>query len=272
MLIEDTPDFITEELADETSNTVDELFGNPQGIPPPCFDSHCMIVSMPYCIELRKLTCPLDWTEVTYKPKLLQLVARVSSRVFIGPELCANEEWLDITQKYAVDSFIAVRALREWRSILRPTVHWFLPECRTLRATLAEARRIIGPVIQERRASSQKARAAGKDASKMVDTVGWMDDASEGQPYDSATVQLGLSFAAIHTTTEMVSGLINDICANPKYFEPLGQEISSVIGSQGWSKQSLHRLELLDSAMKKSQRHHSGDICENPNDHHPRTS
>lgn len=33
MLTSDFPDFITEELADETSNALDELFGNPHGTP-----------------------------------------------------------------------------------------------------------------------------------------------------------------------------------------------------------------------------------------------
>ena len=196
------------------------------------------------------LTRSSDWKEVMYKPKLLQLVARVSSRVFVGPELCANEEWLDITQKYTVESFMAIRALRQWHPIWRPVIHWFLPECRALRATLAEARSIIAPVIQERRDRTRKTRAAGKNTPKTADTVGWMDDAAKGRPYDSATAQLGLSF--IHTTTEMISDLISDLCANPELFEPLRQEISSVLGSQGWSKQALHRLKLLDSVMKES--------------------
>lgn len=190
------------------------------------------------------------------------MVARVSSRVFVGPELCANEEWLSVTQKYVVDSFIAIHALREWHPILRPIVHWFIPECRTLRATLAKARVIIAPIIQEHRENTQKARDTGKDVTKVADTIGWMDEAAKGQPYDAATAQLGLAFAAIHTTTEMVSGLISDLCANPDFFEPLRQEIHSALGSQGWSKQMLHRLELLDSVMKESQRHHLGDICE----------
>lgn len=66
---------------------------------------------------------------------LLQLIARVSSRVFIGPELCTNEDWLRISKEYAIDSFIAARTLRQWHFSLRPIVHWFLPECRKVRAT-----------------------------------------------------------------------------------------------------------------------------------------
>ncbi|XHG05621.1 hypothetical protein AWENTII_008836 [Aspergillus wentii] len=223
---------ITEELADETSKTVDELFGQPE-----------------------------TWTEITYKPILLKLIARVSTRVFIGPELCENEDWLRISKEYAVESFIAVRALRKWHFSLRPIVHWFLPECRKLRATLAEARRIIMPVIEKRRESNRQAREAGQPPSKTADTIGWMDEAAKGKPYDVADAQIGLSLAAIHTTTEMVSGLISDLCANPEYFEPMRAEIASVLADKGWSKKALHDLKLMDSAMKESQRHHRGDVA-----------
>lgn len=145
---------------------------------------------------------------------------------------------------------------------MRPLVHWFLPECRQARATLAEVQRIIHPVIEKRRQANRQAREAGKPASKTSDTIGWMDEAAKGRPYDAVVAQLGLSFAAIHTTTEMVSGLISDLCANPEYFDPLRDEMVSVLCDKGWSKKALHELKFLDSAMKESQRHHFGDIGE----------
>lgn len=159
-----------------------------------------------------------------------------------------------------MESFIAVRALRQWHPFLRPIVHWFLPECRQIRKTLNQARGIINPVIEKRRETNRQAQKAGQHPSKMADTIGWMDEAARGRPYDAATAQLGLSLAAIHTTTEMVSGLISDLCANPEYFEPLRREITSVLGDKGWSKRTLHDMQLMDSAMKESQRHHFGDI------------
>ncbi|KAB8075104.1 hypothetical protein BDV29DRAFT_190449 [Aspergillus leporis] len=142
---------LTQSLTDETSKAVNELFDNPE-----------------------------TWSEITYKPELPQLIARVSSRVFIGLDLCANENWLRISEEYSIELIIAARALRQWHLFLRPILRWFLPECRKLRATFDEARSILNP--------------------------------------------LALSLAAIHTTTELVSGLISDLCANLVYFEPLREE------------------------------------------------
>ncbi|KAE8385549.1 hypothetical protein BDV23DRAFT_188145 [Aspergillus alliaceus] len=167
-------DLIIEELADEISKAVDELFGNPE-----------------------------TWAEIEYKLKLLQLIVRVLPRVFVGPELCTNEDWLRISKKYA----------------------WFQAQCRNLRTTLHEAHMIVMLVIENRREPNRQAHEAGKSTSKTADPIGWMDEAANGQPYDVTTAQLGLSLAAIHTTTELVSGIISDLCT--ECFELLREEIVS---------------------------------------------
>ncbi|KAL9110671.1 MAG: hypothetical protein Q9227_004848 [Pyrenula ochraceoflavens] len=260
-----TPDLITEELADETTRAVLDIFGEPEGMRLSSYRSQQILAP-----QERARWKPLandtttEWTETLIKPNLRQLIARVSSRVFIGPELCKNQDWMDVSDQYAGDAFIAARALRQWAPFLRPLVHWVLPECRQVRATLNEARRIIEPVVEKRRLRNRKAREAGQTTSKIADTIGWLDEAANGRPYDVAVAQLGLSFAAIHTTSELTTGLMNDLCANPEYFEPLRQEIQSVVGSNGWRKSALLEMRLLDSVMKESQRHHFGGIAAMP--------
>ena len=60
---------------------------------------------------------------MTLRPFVLDLVARVSSCLF-----CRNEEWLDLTKNYTLDSFAAGRVLRSWPFALRPIIVWILPE------------------------------------------------------------------------------------------------------------------------------------------------
>lgn len=197
-----------------------------------------------------------------YKPLLLQLVARVSSRVFVGEELCTNEEWLNYSVQYAVQAFAASDALRKWPFWLRPFVHRFLPECQKLRHDLACVRKIITPVVNKRREENRQSRDAGGARSKVADTIGWMDEAAKGKKYDIATAQLGLALAAIHTTTELVSSIIGDLCANPQWFEPLREEMVSCVKQHGWTKKALLEMKFTDSLMKESQRHHFGDVGE----------
>jgi cytochrome P450 len=63
-----------------------------------------------------------------------------------------------------------------------------------------------------------------------------------------------LSFAAIHTTTELVTQVMTDLCKNPEIFGELRQEISQVLRAGGWNKNSLYNMKLLDSVIKESLR------------------
>ncbi|KAF2141916.1 uncharacterized protein K452DRAFT_210615, partial [Aplosporella prunicola CBS 121167] len=204
---------------------------------------------------------PEEWTEIPIKLKIIHLISRLSARVFIGEELCENEEWLTLTENYTINAFIAARELREWPTYIRPIIHWFLPECRQVRRDIREARQIIMPVVGKRRERNRKAQEAGQPTSKVADTIGWLDEAAKGRPYDVAIAQLGISIAAIHTSSELLTGIMLDLCANPEYFKPLRDEMYTVLGEKGWRKTSLFEMRLLDSVMKESQRHHFGDIA-----------
>lgn len=204
-----------------------------------------------------------EWTEIQYKDMLRQLVAQVSARIFIGPELSSNKDWLDVSVNYATQAFFAAEALRRWHPALRPVVHWVLPECRKLRSELTRARQILAPVVRKRREQNHLAREAGEgSSSKVADTVGWMDEVANGRAYDAGILQLGLSLAAIHTTSELVSGVIADLYSHPEWFGPLREEMASMVKAHGWTKKALHEMKLTDSMMKESQRHHFGDIGE----------
>ncbi|OJJ55238.1 hypothetical protein ASPSYDRAFT_71738 [Aspergillus sydowii CBS 593.65] len=226
--------FITEALAQETAAALQTLCGQPE-----------------------------EWTHIQHKDMLRQLVAQVSARIFIGPELSSNKDWLDVSVNYATQAFSAAEALRRWHPALRPVVHWILPECRKLRSELTRARQILAPVVRKRQEQSRLAREAGDGhpSSKVADTVGWMDEVANGRAYDAGILQLGLSLAAIHTTSELVSGIITDLCSHPEWFGPLCEEMASMIKAHGWTKRALHEMRLTDSMMKESQRQrHFGDI------------
>lgn len=185
----------------------------------------------------------------------MDLVARVSQRVFIGPDACRNDEWLTITKRYTVDSLSAARELRKWSPLLRPWVHWFLPSCRRVRAESAAARRIVHPIVAARRERNRLARERGeKGVAKVADAVGWLDESARGRPFDIAYGQLAFAVAATFTTTELTTICMLNLCAYPEYVGPLREEIVEVLGETGWKKATLQKLRLMDSFIKESQR------------------
>lgn len=187
------------------------------------------------------------------KQSILDIVARLSSRVFLGPEICRNPAWLRITVDYTVSSFAAATTLRLWPNLLRPVVHWFLPSCRRIRAQLREAREIITPVIEKRRALTRRSKDKG-DTRQETDAIAWMEDIAKGRPYDPAVAQLSFSLAAIHTTSDMLTQVIFDLCGKEDLVRSLRDEVISVLSTDGWKKSSLYKLKLMDSVLKESQR------------------
>ena len=220
---------VTNDLVDETTEAVHELFGeNP------------------------------DWHETQLKQNLLHLVARLSSRVFLGKPLCRNERWLDIAKGYTVDAFISSRVLRALPALIRPAMFWVLPPCRRVRKHYRDAHTLILPEVEMRKERAQKALEAGLKPPKIADTIGWMYELAreQRQQKNYAAAQLTLSMAAIHTTTEGMTQALLDLCIRPEFLQPLREEVIKVVGEEGWTKQAIYKLRLMDSFLKESQRFH----------------
>ncbi|KAF9880859.1 cytochrome p450 monooxygenase [Colletotrichum karsti] len=195
-----------------------------------------------------------DWQEVPAKDAILDLVARLSSRVFLGEELCRNEEWLRVTKDYTVVSFMAAMKLTFVPHSLRPLLHWFLPGCKLVRQHLAKARTLISAVIESRRLLKKRAVEEGVDIPDYNDAIEWAELECKGQYYDAAVFQLTLSFAAIHTTTDLLAQTMLFLANEPDLIEPLREEIIQVLKAEGWKKSALYNMKLMDSAFKETQR------------------
>ncbi|KAF2719878.1 cytochrome P450 [Polychaeton citri CBS 116435] len=195
-----------------------------------------------------------QWQTKDIKEDVLDVVARLSSRVFLGKELCRNQEWLRISKNYTVDSFMAANYLRLCPDIIRPIVYWLIPTCTRIRQEVRDANRLIYPEVERRRKNAEKALEAGEKPAKAADAIGWMVEVSRGREVDYVAGQLALSLAAIHTTSETLTKTLITLCEEPKIAENLREEILQVLRTEGWSKVSLYKMKLLDSFLKESQR------------------
>ncbi|KAK3377458.1 putative cytochrome P450 monooxygenase [Podospora didyma] len=185
-----------------------------------------------------------------FRETALRLVARISSRVFLGKELCRNEAWLRITRNYTMDGFRASQELRMWPGPLRLIVHWFLPSCHKVRAYRQEAHRVIEPVLEAR----HRLKQAGTKGEVFNDALEWFEQTSAGRRYDPVGAQLFISVAAIHTTTDLLCQVLIDLVTHPNIIPPLREEISGALREHGWKKTALHNMKLLDSVIKETQR------------------
>lgn len=142
-----------------------------------------------------------DWTSVNIYSKLVKMVAKITGRVFVGPELCRNEEYLNSAINYTQDLIKAQQAVKKTRPFLRPWVAPRLAEVRKLDETERKAKQMLEPIVQARR----YAQANDPDWQQPDDMLGWLMNRSDKEGYQTSSLfakqQLALIFAAIHTTT-----------------------------------------------------------------------
>jgi cytochrome P450 len=81
-----------------------------------------------------------------------------------------------------------------------------------------------------------------------------MDELSRGRQFDAAHSMIATSTAAIHTTSDLFSQLLIDLCKEPDLIDSLRKEVITVITSEGWKRSALQHLKLMDSVLKESQR------------------
>jgi cytochrome P450 monooxygenase-2 len=180
----------------------------------------------------------------------------MSSRVFVGEELCRNTEWLQITENYTVDLFDGLLALHKYPTFLRPLLARILPEVRKVQGLYVEARDVIVPVIAKREEGKRAALAAGQPVPVFNDALGWLDQEAKARncEYDVAICQLMLTVVAISTTADLLQSVLIDLIKHPEAIQPLRDEIVHILRAEGWKKSSIYNMKLLDSVIKETQR------------------
>ncbi|EOD49768.1 putative cytochrome p450 protein [Neofusicoccum parvum UCRNP2] len=196
-----------------------------------------------------------EWTELPILQTLVPIVAQLTTKIFTGEPLCNNPEWIDISIKFTIEGSMASRALRSWPAILRPLVYRFIPEMRQIQHTYSRADKLLQEEVKSRRLAAEAATAEGKPAPHHKDALSWFSDAAAGRKYSMTQGQLLLSFAAIHTTSTTLYAFLFDLLSTPTLLPELRDEMAAALRADGGlTKASLHKLHLLDSCLKESQR------------------
>jgi hypothetical protein len=192
-----------------------------------------------------------DWTEVYINQKLLNVVAKVSGRIFVGPDLCQDPDYLDCGINYTVDLMNAVRAVKQVRPWLRPVLAPRLPEVIQLRKREKRAAEYLRPLVEERMTAKQK----DPNWQEPDDMLQWMVNRSNGKESVNtiASWQLSLIFGAIHTTTMTATNIMYTLAVTPEYIGPIREEIRKAMADNGGviTSRALQQMEKLDSYMKE---------------------
>ncbi|KAK7702871.1 hypothetical protein SLS64_009482 [Diaporthe eres] len=199
-----------------------------------------------------------EWHDVVVRSGVsLPLVARLSTLVFMGSESCYDREWIDIAIGFTVTIMLANMTLQAYPRWLRPLANHVIPQCRLLRAQERRAREIIDEKLAARRAFKENEANLGSGSeAQPSNALDWFQSQHQrlGGEYNPTLTQLMLSFAAIHTTADLLTQVILDLAVHRDLMEPLRREILEALDGKPIDKAAMQKMKLLDSVMKESQR------------------
>ncbi|EIT73590.1 hypothetical protein Ao3042_10466 [Aspergillus oryzae 3.042] len=187
-----------------------------------------------------------DWAPVFIYQKLVNTVAKVSGRIFLGAELSPNKDYLDTAINYTIELGNAVQAVKKMKPWLRPFLAWKLPEVQQLNKREEMAIRFLEPIIQARREASKD-----PDYQKPDDMLQRI-----------VKMQLLVIFAGIHNTTVTATNVLYNLAVSPEYMQPLREEICKAISDNDGTLtlRALQQMEKLDSFMKETIRFYPPEL------------
>ncbi|KAF3005593.1 hypothetical protein E8E13_000305 [Curvularia kusanoi] len=164
-----------------------------------------------------------EWHDISWVNDGTQLIGQMSSSIFVGDHLASNIEWQKTSISYAVNMFQGARTLRTWPAWTRPFIHWFISECKVCQSEVKKADNLIQAELKRR----------SKTEERYDDTITWIHQTAKGRPYNASANQLGLSMAAVITTSELLKQCLIEY---------------------GWTGAALAQMQYMDSFIKETQR------------------
>ncbi|KAI1791206.1 cytochrome P450 [Ganoderma leucocontextum] len=195
-----------------------------------------------------------DWVEVSVWRSMLNVIARISNRVFVGPPLCRDKEYLELAIDFALDINSDGALISYLPKFMKPFVgHYISGVRKAVRRTVP----LFTPVLKERRANMKEYGEAWSD--KPNDGLQWVLDIAVPKGYNDMSIVERLLFinsGAIHTTSNSLTHALYDLASMPEHIEPLREEVEPIIVAEGWTKNAITRMSKLDSFLKESTRIH----------------
>ncbi|TGJ83751.1 hypothetical protein E0Z10_g5013 [Xylaria hypoxylon] len=225
-----------------------------------------------------------EWSAVLAQGAALQIVSRMSGRVFVGPELCRQPGYLRTSTMFTADAAKVRNDLQQYNQLLRPFAVPFLNSLKSLRGHLQDAKKWMDPITNEllpKKGERAKIVPAGSRGAWISWLLKYLPD-HEKTSTKLGLLQMQVSFASLHTTTGATTNVrldieifqtrtqlmfkqaLLDLATYPQFVDGLRQEIDSVLAEDGEAidengqlyitKATIAKMKNLDSFLKESQR------------------
>ncbi|KAI0095013.1 cytochrome P450 [Irpex rosettiformis] len=200
----------------------------------------------------------IHWVAVPALATMENLIARISSRVFVGPQYCRNRDYLHLAVNFARDVSKARRFVGMFPPFLKRYAAKFVTD---INPFVRRGIKLLGPAIMDR---CNNVALYGSDyTDKPVDVLQWVVEAAvaRGQgPEEIMEMMLLMNFASIFTTSTSLTHALLHLAAEPAYVQMLREEVEQIVEAEGWSKGSMNKMRKLDSFLRESQRYNGTNL------------
>ncbi|KAK7989928.1 Vacuolar calcium ion transporter [Apiospora arundinis] len=220
-----------------------------------------------------------DWVEVNVYQTLLHIVARLSTRVFIGLPLCRDTEFLEACQSFNRNVALSAAFLNLLPSFLKPFFAPLVAGADYLR--YKKCSKYILPTIEERLETlKNKEKLPVFDPSTPSDYIQWAIDHAvrkgglESRELESRVIATRfaiLCFAAIQSSVITLTNAVFDVASSPdcaRFLDTMRREVLNETSTTTtaaatatattqqplWSRAMMARLTHVDSALRESLR------------------
>ncbi|KXN84575.1 Ent-kaurene oxidase [Leucoagaricus sp. SymC.cos] len=196
-----------------------------------------------------------DWITVTGYETLLHLMCRTSNRFFVGPELCRNPRYQDLSERMAHEIVTAASTIALFPRFLKPAASILLTR---IKGMIDECREFLEPMIAERLQKYERNELNSAKDERVNDILSWFIETSSKEYH--RTIQdlirrvVMTNVASLHASTMVLAQGIYDLAVHPEYIKEMREEAERIINEHGWTKSALHKLRKIDSFLKESHR------------------
>jgi len=191
-----------------------------------------------------------EWVKVSIVPAMKRMVCQMTGQIFVGSPLCRNRDYQKLAIGISESVIKSAHHLSMFPKPLKPMAARIFSEHPSQVRQIME---FIGPIVNERFAKMEELGEAWDDAP--TDMLMWLMSEAKGVERSLnglARRMLFLNFASIHSTSRTVTQVLYRLLENPKYLEPLRQEIEAAVAEEGWTKVGMDRLHKLDSFLRET--------------------
>ncbi|CAG7995537.1 unnamed protein product [Penicillium nalgiovense] len=191
--------------------------------------------------------------EVMLKDSVWRMFAQIMSRMFINDkDFYRNPEWVNASSEYVELSALAGFELRAFPKWAKRFAAPFLPNCRKLQSLFKHINTLLNPL---------KEKLDGKILeADPKNPLSFLHQKLEGQSDELASMLIALCLVSYDGGAELFTHVLHSVFRNDQLISDLRSEIVNVVGKEGFNRNTLQNLVLMDSVLKEAQRMHPESV------------